>query len=154
MAPSNCDQVCTCWWRTRRWSLLGALPALAIAAGSAGGGDCTGFPCGNNGNKVLICHVPPGNPDNAHTICISPNAVPDHFANHEGDHCGECVPGDGKPVYAGDVGGDGLVGVEDLLQVVGSWGACPAQPGGCAADLDEDGRVGVTDFLSVVMNWD
>ena len=51
-------------------------------------GDCSGFPCGNG--KVLICHVPPGNPDNAHTICISENAVPGHFANHKGDHCGPC----------------------------------------------------------------
>lgn len=135
-------------------SLLGALPALAIAAGSAGGGDCTGFPCGHNGNKVLLCHAPPDNPANAHTICISPNAVPAHLGNHPGDSCGECAPGGGEPVYAGDVGGDGFVGVEDLLQVISSWGTCPAKADGCAADLDEDGSVGVSDFLSVLLNWD
>ena len=36
---------------------------------------------GNSGNqKVEMCQIPPGNPANAHTICISPNAVPAHLA--------------------------------------------------------------------------
>ncbi|HEY0977401.1 MAG TPA: hypothetical protein VGE21_08015 [Flavobacteriales bacterium] len=37
--------------------------------------------CGNANSKVLVCHVPPGNPANAHTICISPNGVPAHLAH-------------------------------------------------------------------------
>ncbi len=144
MSCSNKTRVCL--------HLLGALPALALAAGTSAGGDCTGFPCGHNGNKVLVCHVPDDEPGNAHTICISPIAAPAHLANHEGDHCGECVGG-GKLVYAGDVGGDGLVGVEDLLDLVSAWGTCTSQDG-CAADLDEDGSVGISDFLIVVSNWD
>ena len=52
--------------------------------------DCSDFPCGKKGEKVSLCHVPPGNPGNLHTICISPNAVPAHLANHEGDFCGPC----------------------------------------------------------------
>jgi len=36
---------------------------------------------GNSGNqKVEMCQIPPGNPANAHTICVSPNAVPAHLA--------------------------------------------------------------------------
>lgn len=46
--------------------------------------------CGSDSNKVLVCHIPPGNPANAHTICISPNAVPAHLAH--GDVLGECTP--------------------------------------------------------------
>ena len=38
--------------------------------------------------KVTICHIPPGNPDNAHTISVSENAVPAHLAH--GDTLGEC----------------------------------------------------------------
>lgn len=38
--------------------------------------------------RVEICHVPPGNPDNAHTISISPNAVAAHLAH--GDSEGPC----------------------------------------------------------------
>lgn len=57
--------------------------------------------CGNNGNKVLVCHVPPGNPANAHTICISANGVPAHLAH--GCHLGSCWP------PAGQVGTEGLV---------------------------------------------
>lgn len=48
--------------------------------------------CGSNGQpKVQICHVPPGNPGNANTLCISPNAVPAHIVGgHGGDYFGPC----------------------------------------------------------------
>ncbi len=42
--------------------------------------------------KVLICHIPPGNPDNAHTICVGAPAVRAHEENH-GDPIGECDDG-------------------------------------------------------------
>ena len=45
--------------------------------------------------KVTICHIPPGNPDNAHTVTVGAPAVPAHLAH--GDTLGECFtppPGD------------------------------------------------------------
>jgi len=44
--------------------------------------------CGNNNDKVLICHIPTGNPENAITLCISPSAVPAHMDH--GDYLGPC----------------------------------------------------------------
>lgn len=44
--------------------------------------------CGHGGKKALVCHIPPGNPPNAHTICISWNGVPAHLAH--GCHLGAC----------------------------------------------------------------
>ena len=44
--------------------------------------------CGNNNNKVMICHIPPGNPSNPQNICVSPNAVAAHLAH--GDYLGYC----------------------------------------------------------------
>ena len=41
--------------------------------------------------KVVICHIPPGEPENAHTISVSPNAVPAHLAH--GDTLGPCPNG-------------------------------------------------------------
>lgn len=38
--------------------------------------------------KVVVCHVPPGNPDNAHEITVGAPAVPAHLAH--GDEVGEC----------------------------------------------------------------
>jgi hypothetical protein len=38
--------------------------------------------------KVDVCHIPPGNPANAHTINVSVNAVPAHLAH--GDTLGAC----------------------------------------------------------------
>lgn len=42
----------------------------------------------NQNNKVTICHVPPGNPSNAHTISVGPAAVSPHLDH--GDHLGAC----------------------------------------------------------------
>ena len=39
--------------------------------------------------KTTICHIPPGNPGNAHTICVGNAAVPAHVNNH-GDSIGPC----------------------------------------------------------------
>jgi hypothetical protein len=39
-------------------------------------------------SKVTLCHIPPGNPENAHIIRVSENAVPAHLA--QGDTLGEC----------------------------------------------------------------
>ena len=48
---------------------------------------------GDNGvvgnHKVVICHIPPGNPDNKHSIRISINAVSAHQEAH-GDALGPC----------------------------------------------------------------
>lgn len=49
----------------------------------------------------------------------------------------------------GDLNGDGLVGVNDLLMLLGVWGPCD----GCPADLDADGTVGVYDLLILLGNW-
>jgi len=46
--------------------------------------------CGNKNKKLQVCHVPPGNPNNVRTICISKNAVPTHVPNHGGDYIGPC----------------------------------------------------------------
>src|SRR4051812_49209636 len=42
--------------------------------------------------KVLICHIPPGNPANAHSICVGAPAVPAHQSHH-GDLIGACASG-------------------------------------------------------------
>ena len=52
--------------------------------------QCSDFPCGNRAQNVQVCHIPPGNPGNANTICISPNALDTHFRH--GDYCGPCRP--------------------------------------------------------------
>jgi uncharacterized low-complexity protein len=56
-----------------------------------GNGQCENHEQQCDGNvKVTICHVPPGNPENAHTITISQCAVQAHLRNHPGDHIGQC----------------------------------------------------------------
>jgi len=41
-------------------------------------------------SKVALCHVPPDNPQNFHTIVVSESARSAHLANHPGDFEGQC----------------------------------------------------------------
>jgi hypothetical protein len=55
---------------------------LAIVASAQGAGKGAGEV------KVTICHIPPGNPGNAHAITVGEPAVPAHLAH--GDSMGGC----------------------------------------------------------------
>jgi YVTN family beta-propeller protein len=49
----------------------------------------------------------------------------------------------------GDLNGDGVVNVLDLLILLDEWGPCPA----CDSDLNGDGVVNVLDLLILLSNW-
>lgn len=53
-----------------------------------------------------------------------------------------------EPVY-GDINGDGLVGVDDLLMMIAAYGDCP----GCPEDINGDGVVNVDDILDLLIAW-
>lgn len=53
------------------------------------------------------------------------------------------------PPCVGDISGDNVVNVVDMLAVINSWGACA----GCPADLNNDGTVNVVDLLAVINAW-
>ena len=52
----------------------------------------------------------------------------------------------------GDLNGDSVVGVLDLLELLAAWGDCPVK-GECSADLNADGIVGIPDLLILLGNW-
>jgi prepilin-type N-terminal cleavage/methylation domain-containing protein/prepilin-type processing-associated H-X9-DG protein len=60
--------------------------------GSNGPTDCVP-PAGHT--KTLICHVPPGDPDNGTTLSVGWPSMDGH-ANHSNDECGPCKGGDIK----------------------------------------------------------
>ncbi len=51
-----------------------------------------------------------------------------------------------------DLDDNAVVGVSDLLSLLGSWGPCPPKAG-CPADFDANGSVGVSDLLALLANW-
>jgi len=57
-----------------------------------GGHDGNGGNGGGNGGgeRVTICHVPPGNPDNPQTLDLPPRGAQNHLDNHELDYEGPC----------------------------------------------------------------
>jgi len=83
---------------TRQDALRGLAGAAAAAAGAAFVSEETAAKKGRkvraeqNGNqgKVTICHCPPGNPDNCHTIRVGSKAAAAHLRNHPDDSEGEC----------------------------------------------------------------
>lgn len=56
-----------------------------------------------------------------------------------------------SPVRIGDINGDGVVDVSDLLLLLSAWGGCPSAS--CPADLNGDGVVDVSDLLLLFANW-
>ena len=61
-----------------------------------------------------------------------------------------------KSTCLGDLNGDTMVGVPDLLAVINAWGPCPSQPTPCPADIVPplgDKMVGVPDLLAVINAW-
>ena len=62
---------------------VAAVGVFAATGQATGKGDPDG-----KGDKVTICHVPPGNPANAHTITVGAAALKAHLAH--GDYLGPC----------------------------------------------------------------
>jgi hypothetical protein len=57
-------------------------------------------------------------------------------------------------VVPGDVNGDGVVDVDDLIAVILGWGACAdCPPPNCPADVNDDCAVDVDDLIAVILNW-
>jgi hypothetical protein len=54
-------------------------------------------------------------------------------------------------VKLGDVTGDGLVNIDDLLSVIGAWGDCPGTC--CPQDFDMNGIIDIDDLLTVISHW-
>jgi hypothetical protein len=53
----------------------------------------------------------------------------------------------------GDVNGDGVVDVDDIVVVVLNFGPCPTPPTPCFGDTDGDQVIGIDDVVNVVLNW-
>ena len=56
--------------------------------------------------------------------------------------------GTSEPCNQGDVTGDQMVDLADLLAVIGNWGG-----GGPDGDANDDGAVDLADLLLVIGNW-
>ena len=70
------------------------------------GDELNGGPTAEDSSgKITICHVPPGNPANAHTLVVGASAWKGH-SRHPGDHLGACEgqgePDAGVPPASGD----------------------------------------------------
>jgi hypothetical protein len=77
------------------------------------GDDSNGDDSHGKKDKITICHIPPGNPDNAHTKSVSGNAKNAHLAH--GDTMEECP--DGEDNKQDDDGQDNITTITLTKQV-------------------------------------
>jgi hypothetical protein len=65
----------------------------------------------------------------------------------------ECQPG----WCPWDYTSDGIVGLEDIVNMLSNWGACPTPPAECPWDITgldgPDGFVGLDDLTAMLSNW-
>jgi len=121
----------------------------------AGGGDfrlAAGSPCIDAGHNWAAAGLADtdlnGNPrfadepETAETGCGIPAVV--DIGAYE-------FRGVAADVRLGDIDADGVVGIQDFLELLAAWGEFPEA---CSlADLDPDGEIDVGDFLVLVANW-
>jgi hypothetical protein len=84
-----------------------------------------GFPSDDDFNDTIFCLTPVEYAALANTNIFAPGQCP------------------------ADVSGDGVVGSEDVLDLILAWGPCS----GCPEDLDGSGAVDVIDLLAVITTW-
>ncbi len=102
--------------------------ALTVTTAHSKGGRSKGESSG--GGSVCICHNPPGNPDNAHTICIGAPAVRAHLKH--GDTMGECpVSCNGND----DCGADQFCQRDEGVCAEGAIGVCTDLPTTCPTTI-------------------
>ena len=53
-----------------------------------------------------------------------------------------------RAVAPGDITGDSVININDLLAIFGYWGSSIP-----AGDINEDGIVNISDLLIVISNW-
>jgi hypothetical protein len=125
-----------------------AADQLAAAIGLDGDVAIIGAPGNNSSGKVYFFAGMSG------TDCNG-NGEPDGCDIVEGssiDANGNDVPDECE--IPGDVTGDGVVDVLDLVAVILAWGPCAdACPPACPGDVDGDCTVGVEDLTVIVESW-
>jgi hypothetical protein len=88
---------------------LAALAACHLTHDDVGPGGHIHACDPSDAKKTTICHFPPGNRANMHTICVGNAAVPAHIQNH-GDTLGMCQTEAPCPGAGGAPGGAGAGG--------------------------------------------
>ena len=102
-------------WDMKKTTILGMVTALTFGLALFWNTNYVAIAAGDldKNIKVTICHIPPGNPENKHSITISLRALDHHLAH--GDYIGECVAdtGDDDTTEPTDTDGDGVPDSED-----------------------------------------
>ncbi len=115
-----------------------------------------GSTCPTGSGEILACNTA-GCGSTRGTVTLSATAGETYLIRIGGHNgaTGEAVIDiscDPVDLCIGDLNGDGVVDVSDLLILLGAWGECPRGEA-CPADLNDDGTVDVSDLLILLGAW-
>ncbi len=115
----------------------------AAGAYQGNGSSCASTECPT---PVGACCRPEG------SCSIEPEATCDLAGGAYSGHGTACQEVVCQPASCpGDLDGDQVVSVLDLIELIVGWGSCEQPP--CAADINNDGLVDVQDLVSLIVNW-
>jgi hypothetical protein len=106
-------------------------------------------------------HGPSGLTSPGEELCVSKTFAPGRWWIFLGTAVTNYSCGGGNNNYSltltcescdGDLNGDDIVNVSDLLELLAAWGPC-ADITQCRGDLDGNGHVNVSDLLILLSNW-
>jgi hypothetical protein len=105
--------------------------------------EVNAYRCGN-GHQIYICHIPPGNSAERHTLCVGAPAVAAHIKHHKAhdsqlsDYVGQCV-GDSSSGGSDPTTGDSGATAGDGGATAGDGGATAGDGGATAGSDATDG---------------
>ncbi len=107
---------------------------------------------GNSGQGVVVAFLTNTNIAISNSTFCDNQAEPviGNWSDLGGNTFAQICPGESG---IGDLNGDGVVNVFDLLLLLEDWGPCLPRKGSCAADLTGDNQVNVFDLLILLENW-
>jgi hypothetical protein len=111
-----------------------------------------GSPALARNHKVDVCHVPPGNPENAQEISVSGNAAEAHLRNHEGDTIGACPEAVVCPCWTEEDLVALLANVDALDELIVDWCELDVELDGAWATLNIDAMDGDTRLASLYLD--
>ena len=99
-------------------------------------------------DSAIIVEFSGSNSEEAGTAVLQKLRGVTDYLHDQNPQLGHVITADVTGFVVGDLNGDGLVDLLDLIQVISSWGPCM-----CLQDFNGDGSVDLNDIIVIISHW-